>query len=204
MGLKRTIDAAFLDAIGQALWFPVVFVDVDWPSGRVNVHSAAGPLTWGGFVWDGIGNFGQISIPDDSTGSAIGRATLRLYGLLSEELADLATPSPRNVEVSIYVGALAEPADAGATPSLIGTPVSLYHGRCDTQVFKITGEGEPKRPGYRLQHYMEIEITNGNAPRRAQPLNHSSETQRTEGFVTDTAGRHLVGIRERRRDWPPA
>lgn len=203
MGLKRTIDPALLAAITRDRWFPILFVTIDWPTGRVRLHTAAGQIGWGGNQWDGIGNFGQIALPDDSTGSAVGRAVLRLYGLFSEDLEQLATPSPRNVEVDIYIGALDQPPTGTNTPRLLGTPISLYHGRCDTQIFRVTGDGEPLMPGHRKQHYMEIEITNGNAPRRAQPLNHSSETQRVAGYVNDTAGRHLVGMRERRIFWPP-
>ena len=202
MVLMRTIDADMLAAISSPTWYPALFVDIDWPGGRQRLHNSVGTLTWGGNEWTGIGAFGGAQVPADATGSASVKATLTLHGLLADDLAALASPLPRNREAAIYIGALDRPAGPGA--QLVGTPIDLFFGIVDAQQFTVSGEGDPQRPGYSRQHAMRIDIRDGNAPRRAQPLNHGSETQAAAGFTSDTAGRHVIGMLLRRIDWPQA
>lgn len=198
----RSINAQLLAEISKPVWYPCVFVDIDWPGGRQRLHNSVGTLEWGGNSWTGIGNFGGVQIPADATGAAASKATLVLHGIIADELAVLASPLPRNREAAIYIGALDRPPSAQA--QLLGTPMDLFFGVVDAQRFQVSSDGDPQRAGYTRQHSMLLEIRDGNAPRRAQALNHSSESQRTAGFASDTAGRHLVGMLKRRIDWPEA
>ena len=48
------------------VFHPVVLVWIDWPSGAVRAHSGRGPISWGGYTWDGVGGFGEVSVPAEA------------------------------------------------------------------------------------------------------------------------------------------
>jgi len=178
MVMNRTIDPDTLAAISnRAGFYPVILVFLDWPSGPVRRHSNPGDITFGGETFEGVGEFGQISLPNEATGLASDDATVGLVGL-GDDLDDYHEDAIRGRAGRIWFGAVTE--RSGNT--LVGDPFQIFAGTMarmrDREVF-IGGSS---------QRGVTITLSPGPSQRAFAAPYHSDEDQRIR-FPLDTAGR---------------
>lgn len=181
MVLKRLIHPATLAALG-GVFHPVIMVHLDWPEDQVYAHSGAGPISWDGHAWQGVGEFGEIEIPGEAPGLAASSATLSLIGAPDDLFALLSAPI-RNRPGEVYVALTTEPGGN----VLIGEPVPLFMGHMDAMRYRVRAEDGA------ITHVVQIDLGSGPGARSKSAVLHSPEDQ-AEKFPGDTAGRLLVNI----------
>lgn len=101
----------------------VDFVDLDFPSGHVRLHTRIGPIVWGGFTWDGVGRLGGIEIGAEDAELRPVAWRLTLSG----------------VDAALVTAARAE--------DYHGRVVRLYRGWLDPATFALVGTPERRRSG---------------------------------------------------------
>lgn len=183
MDLTRGVPPATL-AVMAGVFHPVLFAYLDWPDAPVHVHSATGPITWGGHEWKGVGPLGGVDIPSESMGGvAAVEAALSLIGVPAD-LDGLADDQIRGKAVEVYLGTLAaRPGDGG--PVLIDDPVSLFFGTMDVLDLSASQEGA------NVSHTATVTAATGPSARSMASISHSDEDQR-RAFPGDTAGRLVI------------
>lgn len=117
MELKRDIDPVLLAEMSKPVWYPTILVQIDWPTGFVRAHSGVGDMIFNGETFKGIGDFGEISIPQEEYSFVPQEATVSLTGPYADLLAEVSA-SAAGRRGDIWIGATAEP--GGST--LVGEP----------------------------------------------------------------------------------
>lgn len=174
------------------VFHPVVLVWIDWPSGAVRAHSGRGTINWGGYAWQGVGGFGEVSIPAEALGLGAFGAELALYGLPQDLLALLDEPV-RNRPAAIWLGTVTEPGGN----ILASQPVQQFDG------YVNAARDQAVRRGGVLEYCARVKLGVGPSARVGARITHSYEDQ-MDVYPGDTAGRHLVRIRDKaqRQTWP--
>jgi hypothetical protein len=181
--LIRNTPAALLAALAGPAFFPVVLVDVDWPGGRIRAHGNAGPITWDGRTFQGVGKFGAIDVPQEGMGGVPEEFTMSLTCDLPE-LAEYADAVIRGRPGSVYLGATATRGGA----DLIGA-VGIVSGTCDGLVLRSEVVGDDGQTF--ILYTLTVTFSAGPGWRAMSAVAHSDEDQ-SRAFPGDTAGRHLL------------
>ncbi|WP_406735897.1 hypothetical protein [Thioclava sp. GXIMD4215] len=197
MELTRGCPAAMLDAIAGPVFYPVVFVYLDWPDAPVRAHSGTGPLIWGGHEWQGVGQWGTITAPAEVSGSMVAtEATVTLVAG-PEDFDAFIDAAIRNREGAIYIGCLADRPGTAGGATLLADPVAIFYGTMDAMSMTI----EPTDEG--IQSSMSITLATGPGARSAATVYHSEQDQ-ARAYPGDTAGRMtaLAMSRAQVLTWP--
>lgn len=192
MGLTRDIDPALLAAMSSPVWHPIMLVDLDWPAGRLRMHSGLGWIEHDGAQWAGVGRFGQVSAPGEGAGLAASPVVLTLFGL-PDDVLEMASSPIRDRDGDIWIGATTTAGGA----DLIGTPYRIITGYMDALRYTL------RRDGGALEHGLQVDVGVGPSARAAATVLHSAEDQAAK-YPGDTAGRHLINVQSRveTMTWP--
>jgi hypothetical protein len=192
VALSRGIDPPTLAALSAPVFFPVLFVYIDWPGGAVRVHSGVGSITWGGHTWLGVGAAGEIETQGEALSPASARSRLTLYGPFDALLAQSAVQA-RQRAGAIYLGTVTQ---RGGNV-LTGLPFPVFEGFVDGLRFSARDQGGDIRFG------LQVDLLSGPSLRANAAIFHSAADQQA-AFPGDTAGRHLISIEARvqRTTWP--
>lgn len=183
MDLTRKTPPALLAALSGPVFYPVVLADVDWPGARVLAHSNAGPITWGGRTFQGVGKFGAIDVGQETMSGVPEEFSMALTCELAE-LAEYAETLIRGRDGAIYLGAT----ETRGGSDLIGA-VEIIAGTCDGLVLRsevVGASGETV-----ILYTLTVGFSTGPSYRSMAALSHSDADQR-RSFPNDTAGRHLL------------
>ena len=196
VALRRGVPPEMLAAM-QGTFYPVLFVHLDWPGDPVRAHSGVGVISWGGYDWTGVGDFGDVAIPDEAAGSMV--ATTATVSLVAspEDFDAFLDDQIRNRAGSIAMGVVAaRPGDPGGN-DLVAAPVPVFFGTMDGMAMTV----DPTENG--VQSTMTITLSTGPGARSAATIAHSDADQSAK-YPGDTAGR-LVALsyaRAQKYTWP--
>ena len=177
VALSRNIQAATLQALSKSVIYPIVLVYLDWPDGAVRAHSNAGQLSYDGFQWNGVGEFGSLQMPEEEMGLASQPAELRLIGV-PEEIDQYLEDDIRDREGIIYFGAVTE----RNGNVLVGEPFEIFTGYMDA--FRERSQVEDGT----LRRDVILQLAPGPSQRAFAEVFHTYEDQ-IRRFPGDTAGR---------------
>lgn len=178
--VTRAIDTDTLAAITAGNFCPVVMVYLDWPDGAIRVHTGVGTISFGGNDWLGIGQFGRLTSPDETSGLAQSSASMALVGAPDEIDAYLDAPI-RNRAGEIWFGVTTE----RAGNVLIGEPFRVFAGYMDAMRDTIEADGGD------IVRVLVLDVVNGPSQRLSASLFHTDEDQR-QRHPDDTAGRLVI------------
>ena len=102
------------------------FVALDLPSGYLRLHTRTGTITWGGFSWLGVGQFGDISDIDEDSQLRPSGATITLSGVDSALITAALTEKYHGRSIAVYEGLLNL-----STMVLVDTPEIIFKGLMD-------------------------------------------------------------------------
>lgn len=199
MTLTRGIDPDLLtalDATQKTGFYPIAFIDLDWPSGRVRMHTKRGVITWGGFDWTGVADVAAISLPAEEAGFAVSPGTIFTVGPI-DDLFDAVEAVIKGRDAVVWWGMTTT--RNGTT--LIGEPFQIFAGYMDGTKLKSAIEN---RGGQSVEAYgLELTLGSGPGAKVAATITHSEEDQSTK-FPGDTAGRltALAGPNAAKLLWP--
>lgn len=196
MELKRTISAPLLVALSDPYFFPVMFVWLDWPGGVIRASSSTASITWGGNTYLGVGKFGSVSVPEESSSGVPTDFSLSIVCDLPE-LATYADAVVRRREGTIWLGATT----TRGGNVLRGNPMELVSGTMDTMV--LSTEVESTEDQVVVAYTLSVGMTTGPGMRTMASMQHSHEDQ-VRQYPTDTAGMRLVlaTARAEKTLWP--
>jgi hypothetical protein len=180
--LVRNVDPALLAALSAPVFFPIILVYLDWPNAPVRVHSNVGQVSFDSQTWSGVGNFGDMTIPEEAKGLASQSAELRLVGLPDELDAYLDDPI-RNRAAKVWFGAVTE----RTGNVLLAPPAEVFSGYMDAMrdVTAVDDQG--------LTRGVILTVAQGPSQRARAEVYHTYEDQIT-AFPGDTAGRFSINI----------
>ena len=188
MALSRGLNSTLKTELAKPVFFPVVFLDLDWPSGRIRAHSRRGTITWGGNDWTGVGDFAAINLPGDSAGFAAQSGTIQVVGAFNDVI-DAAEEQVKGRRFTAWWGVTTT--REGTT--LAGDPFPRFYGAMDGTKFRSASG----------QYGLQLTVKSGASARLAARLAHSAADQSAE-FPGDTAGRHtaLAAPNAQKIRWP--
>lgn len=129
--MSRGLSTNNVNAIIADTIAPISFVELDFSSGFVRVHSAVGTINWGGYDWLGVGTFGSISAIEDSAELQRQTVSFNLSGIPTEMMSIILGENYQGRSAKIYLGFL----DL-TTHVLTDTPALLYIGKMDVASVK--------------------------------------------------------------------
>jgi len=181
MALIRGVSSAMMAELAKPFFYPVIMVELDWPSGIVRAHSNVGTLAFGG-DWLGVGAFGTLELPDESSDFTATRGTVKLIGVPDEIFDHLEEPI-RNRPGRVLFGCVTE----RAGNVLAGDPVEVFSGYMDAIQYKADASGKD------VLHGVVLELGTGPSARAFASVTHSYEDQ-SRKYPTDTGGRLLIAV----------
>lgn len=189
--MSRNTPSALLAAFSGASFHPILLVDIEWPGGRVRAHSGVGTINWSGSNWLGVGEFGNVNLPEETSSGVPMEFSTGLVCPLAE-VADYADASIRRRPGRVYLGATSAPGSS----SLIGAVV-VASGTMDALALEIGGSAD------RVEYGLNVGFTTGPSFRSGASAHHSHEDQ-IRIDPTDTAGRklELTQTRAEKTRWP--
>jgi hypothetical protein len=129
--MSRGLDSLNEAAIEQPVVAPVLFAELDFPSGFVRVSSGVGTIAWGGYDWLGIGTFGDVSGLTESAELERKTVTYTLRGVPSDLIAVVLGEQYQGRPDKVYLGFFHT-----ATRQLIADPELLHAGRMDVSTIR--------------------------------------------------------------------
>lgn len=184
MELKRGLTPETLAAISGAYFYHIWLVFIDWPSGPVRAHSGVGQINFGGNVWYGVGDFGKITLPEETLGIASFPAELEIVGL-PEDVVSYLDEDVRNRTVRIYGAVVSE----RSSNLIVGEPFEVWSGYADAMMFSASYVDDDGGEG--LDYGIRLEARGGPTVRTAAEIYHTAEDQEGK-YPGDTAGRLTI------------
>ena len=193
MAITRGVDTALITNLEAGGFLPVVFVEVDWPTGIVRVNSGTQILPALGNSWTPVDTFGSINVPEEDISIGSPTASITLSGYLDDLINEL-DQDPRNSTVNIYFGALTSQ-DSATT---VSDPIRIFSGYVDGVDFEFNRDGDISSSSVTLM------LASGPSPRAYVSLTHSNESQ-LKSYPNDTAGEKVIHANKRTLNpdaWP--
>lgn len=166
----------------------VDFVDLDFPSGHLRVHTWLGTITWGGYDWIGVGQLGAITIGAEDAELRPVAFTLGLSGVDASLVRAARTEAYHGRPARVYRGWLDT-----ATRALVATPERRRTGLMDTMTTTL-GHGSGS-----ITVSCESELARWQRPRGLM-YTHESQQIIYEG---DRGFDLIPTIQTRSIDWGP-
>ena len=183
MDLTRGTPAGLMAALAGPYFHPVVLAEIDWPGAPLRAHSGAGQISFGGQIWQGVGRFGAIDVPEEvmtAVPSEFGMAIITDF----PEIEPYTDTVIRGRAGRVLLGATTTPGGN----DLIGA-VEIVAGTADGLALRV--EVEDADGEVTVYYRIAVTMTTGPSMRSAASIAHSDEDQR-RAFPADTAGRHLI------------
>ena len=89
--MSRNIESEASDAVAASKVIPRLAVELDFPSGWLRAWDGVGPLILDGKTFQGVGAFGGLSAPEESTDLRANSLTVQLSGVPVEIAASALT-----------------------------------------------------------------------------------------------------------------
>lgn len=104
----------------------VTFVDLDFASGHLRLHTRTGTITWGGYDWLGVGKLGAIDAVKEDAELRPNTVTLQLSGVDASVITVAMSEDYHGRAVRMYQGLLNVESFA-----LVATPETVFVGVMD-------------------------------------------------------------------------
>ncbi len=102
--MSRGLDANNEAALEENVIAPVLFAELNFPSGYVRVHSGIGTITWGGYDWLGVGQFGTVDGLQEEAELSRKTVTYTLSGVPNDLIALALDDYYQGRTAKVYVG----------------------------------------------------------------------------------------------------
>lgn len=126
------MSAAMLAALQATDLQPAVFVEASFANETVYVWSGAGPVSWNGEMWSGIGSLLGISVTEDGATVEARGIAITFSGIDPTLLAEALGEYQLGLPVSVYLGLY-------SSGSIIADPITSWAGRMDQPTIDVSG-----------------------------------------------------------------
>lgn len=130
--MSRGLDALNKAASENSVVAPVLFADLDFPSGHVRVHTGIGTISWGGYDWLGVGTFGDVKGLMESAELERKTVTYTLRGVPNDLIALTLGDNYQGRTDSVYLAFFNT-----TTYQLAAEPELIHSGRMDVSITRI-------------------------------------------------------------------
>ena len=133
--MRPDATSQFIAATHSSYIQPALFVQVGMVTGPVFVWSGAGPITWNGNVWQGVGQLGGISTIEDGSDVQARGIVLTLSGIDPTLLSDVLNDYAQGLPAIVYLGLF-----DSSNGNLIPNPITCWSGRTDQPTITVSGD----------------------------------------------------------------
>lgn len=183
--MSRGLTASVESHLEGAVVSPVVFIEMDFPSGTVRLFTGQGQISWNSQTWDGTGELISVgNISETMDGSAQGTEIVAT-GIDSDLISDVTEDDWQNSDVTIWIGFY------DASKNVIASAKRMFYGFMDTG--EIVDNGETAT----IKINAESKLI--NQLRRIQ-YRYTDQDQR-KLHPGDTGFRHLARIQDKQIVW---
>ena len=131
--MSRTLPTGLDTALSADTLYPVLLVQLNWPTGTVRCWNGYHDLSWNSQTWVGTGHLGTISeIGESSDGTANG-ASITLSGIPSSVIANALENNAQGQPAKIYFGVI-------QNASFVVDPYLVFDGLIDVANIQDNGE----------------------------------------------------------------
>lgn len=123
--MSRVSNVGTVIELAKQFVHPVTFVHLDFVAIQVRMHDHLGVISWGGFEWNGVGDYGGVDTVEEGDQVSPFAIRLRLSSLGTTLAAETLSGNFALRPVKLYLGFLN---DHGA---LVDTPELIWSGRTD-------------------------------------------------------------------------
>ncbi len=123
--MTRTLASAAGTHVDGAHVRPLMFARLEFDAGTLYLHDGIGTVTWGGFPWLGVGDFGSVELIEEGEQASPFAVRLRLSGLDTTIAASALTENYHLRPVDLYIGFMS------ASNALVATPDLIWSGQMD-------------------------------------------------------------------------
>jgi hypothetical protein len=162
----------------------------DFASAPLHVHAGFGPLSAGGFVWQGIGGLGSISDIESAVGGIAPVVTFTLSGV-GPEIANDVTNAKTEIKGRDCVVYL-QLYDPDLTP--LGSPYTLYRGIMDRLIHTASSADS-----WTAQLTVETKFSRRGLP----PFGNLTDRDQQARYPGDYGLFDIPAMINRRRPWNP-
>jgi hypothetical protein len=132
--MSRDLPTGLGTALTQPTLHPVFLVELQWPTGTVNVWNGYRDLSWDSKTWVGTGHLGGISAVKESRDGAANGIALTLAGIPSSQIALALANNSQGKPAKLWFG---EINSAGA---FTVAPYLLFDGVIDVCPIEDSGD----------------------------------------------------------------
>lgn len=111
---------------------PIFFAEFLFDTGPLRLNSSDHDITWGGYLWTGVGQLGSISEYTSTQGTQATSLRLTLQGLPASMVRDLANVNERRKPVKMFLVLL------GDDYKLLTAPFIWYIGTVDSLAVSVS------------------------------------------------------------------
>lgn len=130
---ERDLTSNFKSGIAEVVVHPVIFCEMEFPSGTVRIWTGAGAITWDSNTWDGSEDLVSFSpMPEVTDGSSQG-VTISVSGVDSDLLSDAINDDFQGSAVRIWLGCL------DSSGAVVGDPFQFFGGSMDKGMVRDDG-----------------------------------------------------------------
>lgn len=130
--MSRWTSADNQTAAAASTVIMVVFADLDIPGDRLRLNDSPVTITWGGFDWGGLGQFGGIDVVGESLEIIAQPVKLTLSGVEPQYVQDAKDTAYHGQAITLYIGLFDT-----STLDLIDTPEEIWSGYMDYMVIDV-------------------------------------------------------------------
>lgn len=182
---SRDIGSSIVTAINTGVIRPVLFVEMQWPSGTTRAWNGVGPYTWGGNEFTGVGLFGGCSSVRESSDGRANGITLTLSGIPAGMQAIILTEHYQGRTARLWLGFMT------ASQTLIqDPPYELFRGRMNVASSRKGGKTAT----------ISLEIESRLIILQQKNGHRTTNEDQQERYPGDTGYRFIVGINQARPD----
>lgn len=134
--MTRGLDTTLSNTLDDSLLVPVLFVELQFGSGTVYLHTDLGTITTLSQNWLGVGDLGSISAVEESSQIGANSISVSLSGLDSTILDQAVNQNYYERPARILVGVR-----DSATGALVSDPHELFYGKMDVMSVVSGQEG---------------------------------------------------------------
>lgn len=182
--MSRDLPTGLGTALTAARLHPVYLVQLNWPTGTVNVWNGYRDLSWDSKTWVGTGHLGGISAVKESRDGAANGVVLSLAGIPSANIALALANNSQGQPAKIWFG------EINSAGTFTVDPYLLFDGVIDVCPLEDNGETAT------LSVMLEKELIDT----RARGRRYTHEDQIID-YPSDLAFEYVAGLADKPLNW---
>jgi len=183
--MSRSISTPMRDRLDEELSIPVILGKFEFDSGTVFAWTGVGSLPWNGDIYEGLGQFLEVELPEERSDRSATGATFVLSGIDPGLITIALGSGYRGRPCTLWYGEF-----DNARTNLLADPVQMFSGKIDMMSIDDSGESS------------KIQLTVERKNYDSRPLNtRYDDAEQQRRFPGDKGFEYLPTLDEKPLYW---